>query len=35
MLETIKGKTVVELKACEANAVAITDLVFDHPSSAW
>jgi alpha-tubulin suppressor-like RCC1 family protein len=25
MLETIKGKTVVELKACEANAVAITD----------
>lgn len=25
MLETIKGKTVVELKACESNAVAITD----------
>ena len=24
MLETIKGKTVVELKACESNAVAIT-----------
>jgi hypothetical protein len=24
MLETIKGKTVVELKACESNALAIT-----------
>jgi hypothetical protein len=26
MLETIKGKTIVELKACESNAVAITGM---------
>lgn len=27
MLETIKGKTLVELKACESNALAITGML--------